>query len=128
MTEQYAKLLFDPGRDLEAHLVHRQLLELHGNRTGAALHQTRLLMIAARGGKRKDLLREANALVETFQRVKKASSADAEGVEALAEAEQHAEETLRNLAIQLHNEAKKTHLEDTYAATKALYADYLALF
>ncbi|HWE23633.1 MAG TPA: tetratricopeptide repeat protein [Myxococcales bacterium] len=128
MLEQYAKLLFDQGRDPEAQLVHRQLLELHGNRTSAALDQTRLLMIAARGGKRKDLLREANALVETFQRVKKASAADPEDAEPLAEAEQHAEETLRNLAVQLHNEAKKTHLDDTYAATKALYADYLALF
>ena len=128
MLEQYAKLLFDQGRDPEAQLVHRQLLELHGSTTGAALDQTRLLMIAARGGKRKDLLREANALVETFQRVKKASSRDPEGAEALAEAEQHAEETLRNLAVQLHNEAKKTHLEDTNAATKALYTDYLALF
>jgi TolA-binding protein len=128
MLEQYGKLLFDQGRDPEAQLVHRQLLEIHGARPGAALDQTRLLMIAARGGKRKDLLREAQALVETFQRVKKASSDDAEGREALEEAERHAEETLRNLAVQLHNEARKTRLDDTFAATKALYADYLALF
>jgi len=129
MLEQYGKLLFDQGRDPEAQLIHRQLLEIHGASPGAALDQTRLLMIAARGGKRKDLLREAQALVETFQRVKKASGAEvADGREALEEAEQHAEETLRNLAVQLHNEAKKTRLEDTYAATKALYADYLTLF
>jgi len=128
MLEQYGKLLFDQGRDPEAQLVHRQLLEIHGTRPGAALDQTRLLMIAARGGKRKDLLREAQALVETFQRVKKASANDADDGEALEEAGQHAEETLRNLSVQLHNEAKKTHLDDTYAATKALYADYLALF
>src|SRR6266849_1292147 len=128
MLEQYGKLLFDQGRDPEAQLIHRQLLEIHGASPGAALDQTRLLMIAARGGKRKDLLREAQALVETFQRVKKASGTDAEGREALEEAEQHSEETLRNLAVQLHNEAKKTRLEDTYAATKALYADYLTLF
>ena len=128
MLEQYGKLLFDQGRDPEAQLIHRQLLEIHGARPGSALDQTRLLMIAARGGKRKDLLREAQALVETFQRVKKASVEEGEGREALEEAEQHAEETLRNLAVQLHNEAKKTRLEDTYAATKALYADYLTLF
>ena len=128
MLEQYGKLLFDQGRDPEAQLIHRQLLEIHGARPGAALDQTRLLMIAARGGKRKDLLREAQALVDTFQRVKKAQVAEGEGRQALEEAEQHAEETLRNLAVQLHNEAKKTHLDDTYAATKALYADYLALF
>ncbi|MFL5311449.1 MAG: tetratricopeptide repeat protein [Myxococcales bacterium] len=128
MLELYGKLLFDQGRDPEAQLIHRQLLEIHGTRPGAALDQTRLLMIAARGGKRKDLLREAQALVETFQRVKKASAADGEGREALEEGEQHAEETLRNLAVQLHNEAKKTRLDDTYAATKALYADYLTLF
>ena len=128
MLEQYGKLLFDQGRDPEAQLVHRQLLEIHGWGPGAALDQTRLLMIAARGGKRKDLLREAQALVETFQRVKRAAQEEPDGAEALAEAEQHAEETLRNLAVQLHNEAKKTHLDDTYAATKALYADYLRLF
>ena len=128
MLEQYGKLLFDQGRDPEAQLIHRQLLEIHGSTPGAALDQTRLLMIAARGGKRKDLLREAQALVETFQRVKKAAGAEPEGREALEEAEQHAEETLRTLAVQLHNEAKKTRLEDTYAATKALYADYLTLF
>src|SRR5437870_12470999 len=50
MLEQYGKLLFDQGRDPEALLVHRQLLELHGNHTGAALDPTRLLMIGARGG------------------------------------------------------------------------------
>ena len=27
-----------------------------------------------------------------------------------------------------HNEARKTQLDDTFAATKALYADYLTLF
>src|SRR3954470_8904519 len=127
MLEQYGKLLFTEGRDPEAQLVHRQLLAIHGDRPGAALDQTRLLMIAARGGKRKDLLREAQTLVETFQRVRRAPGS-ADEKEEVEEAESRAEETLRTLAITTHNEARKTQLEDTFAATRALYADYLTLF
>src|SRR3954470_14688316 len=52
MLEQYGKLLFTEGRDPEAQVIHRQLLGIHGDRPAAALDQTRLLMIAARGGKR----------------------------------------------------------------------------
>ncbi|MFL5419498.1 MAG: tetratricopeptide repeat protein [Myxococcales bacterium] len=127
MLELYGKLLFTEGRDPEAQLVHRQLLEIHGDRPAAALDQTRLLMIAARSGKRKDLLREAQALVETFQRVRRAPASPDEK-EHVDEAQSHAEETLRTLAVATHNEARKTQLDDTLAATKALYTDYLTLF
>jgi len=127
MLEQYGKLLFNEGRDAEAQLVHRQLLGIHGDRPAAALDQTRLLMIAARSGKRKELLREAQALVETFQRVRRAPGSPDEK-EQVEEAQSHAEETLRTLAVSTHNEARKTQLEDTFAATRALYSDYLTLF
>lgn len=134
MLELYATLLFDGGRDPEAQLIERELLALHGDAPLAALDQTRLLVIAARGGKRRELLHEAAALVETFRRVEsglsvrdqsKAAIADREKLD---EARRLAEETLRGLAVQTHNEAKKTELPDTYAAAKALYTDYLALF
>src|SRR5438067_4587897 len=127
MLQQDGQLLFSEGRDPEAPLGHRQLLAIHGDRPAAALDQTRLLMIAARGGKRKDLLREAQALVETFQRVRRAPGSPDEK-EQVEEAQSHAEETLRTLAVSTHNEARKTQLEDTFAASKALYADYLTLF
>ena len=127
MLEQYGKLLFTEGRDPEAQLIHRQLLGIHGDRPAAALDQTRLLMIAARSGKRKDLLREAQVLVETFQRVQRAPGSPEER-EQVEEAQSHAEETLRSLAVSTHNEARKTQLEDTFAATRALYANYLTLF
>ncbi|HEY6907958.1 MAG TPA: tetratricopeptide repeat protein [Myxococcales bacterium] len=123
MLEQYGKLLFDTGRDPEAQLVHRQLLALHGDNPAAALDQTRLLMLAQRGGKRRDLLVEAQRLVDTFRRVRKDDKDDS-----LDEANRRGEETLRNLAVQIHNEARKTHLDETWAAARALYGDYLALF
>ncbi|HET9754605.1 MAG TPA: tetratricopeptide repeat protein, partial [Myxococcales bacterium] len=126
MLEQYGKLLFDTGRDVEAQLVHRQLLALHGDLPAAALDQTRLLMLAQRGGKRRDLLVEAQRLVDTYRRVRKDNRDD--GDESLEEANRRGEETLRNLAVQIHNEARKTHLDETWAAARALYADYLALF
>src|SRR5207302_1428391 len=69
----YAKLLFDTGRDPESQLVHRQLLALHADAPAAALDQTRLLILAQRGGKRRDLLSESKQLVEIVQRVRAAS-------------------------------------------------------
>src|SRR6266436_864474 len=50
MLEQYGKLLFDTGRDPEAQLVHRQLLAIHGDARAAL----RLLVLAQRGGKRRE--------------------------------------------------------------------------
>lgn len=123
MLEQYGKLLFDTGRDPEAQLVAQKLLGLHGDAPAAALDQTRLLVLSQRGGKRKELLHQAELLVATFQRVKK----DA-GDEKFAEANRLGEETLRNLAVQIHNEARKTDLDETWAAARALYSDYLTLF
>jgi len=128
MLELYGKLLFDTGRDQEAQLIHRQLLELHGDEPAAALDQTRLLVISARGGKRRELLHEAQILVETFRRVQDKPMGKPEEKEALEEARRLGEETLRTLAVQTHNEARKTELDDTWAAAKALYADYLILF
>jgi TolA-binding protein/Flp pilus assembly protein TadD len=125
MLEQYGKLLFDTGRDPEAHLIARQLLEIHGDAPAAALDRTRLLVIAQRSGRRKDLLAEAKALTETFLRVKKNA---AEGDEAFEEASRLAEETLRTLAVQIHNEARKTELEETWAAARSLYSQYLIIF
>src|SRR5256885_6625729 len=70
MLEQYGKLLFDTGRDPEAQLIHRQLLVLHADTPAAALDQTRLLILAQRGGKRRDLLSESKQLAETVHRVR----------------------------------------------------------
>ncbi|TMA27827.1 MAG: tetratricopeptide repeat protein [Deltaproteobacteria bacterium] len=125
MLEQYGKLLFETGRDPEAQLVHRQLLEIHGDIAAAALDRTRLLVLAQRSGRRTELLREAKLLTETFLRVKKNA---APGDEAFEEASRIAEETLRNLAVQIHNEARKTDLEETWAAARSLYSQYLTIF
>src|SRR5467141_3537546 len=129
MLEQYAKLLFDTGRDPESQLVHRQLLALHADAPAAALDQTRLLILAQRGGKRRDLLSESKQLVEIVQRVRAAGqTTSVEQDERYEEANRLGEETLRNLAVQIHNEARKTDLEETWAAARALYAEYLVLF
>ena len=130
MLEQFGKLLFDTGRDTEAQLVHRQLLALHGEAPAAALDQTRLLILAQRGGKRRDLLSESKKLVEIFQRVREGtpSRGMAGSDERYEQARRLGEETLRNLAVEIHNEARKTHLEETWTAARALYAEYLSLF
>ena len=122
MLEQYGKLLFDQARDPEAQLINRQLLALHGDAPAAALDQTRLLVIASRGGKRKDIVSESHALVQTFSHVNQQKD------EALDEANRLAEETLRKLAVEIHNEARKTDLDDTWSAARAVYDDYLKLF
>jgi cellulose synthase operon protein C len=129
MLEQYGKLLFDTGRDPEAQLVHRQLLAIHGDAPAVVLDQTRLLVLAQRGGKRRELLAEAGQLVQAFDRVRGRTGAGAGDTdERYQEAHRLGEETLRNLAVQIHNEARKTQLEETWSAARALYANYLTLF
>ena len=142
MLEQYGKLLFDTGRDAEAQLITRQLLAIHGDKPAAALDQTRLLVLAQRGGRRRDLLGEARQLVAVFQRIRADEASGGAGSagdgrspkggaledEAYAEASRLGEETLRDLTVRIHNEARKTQLDETWAAARALYADYLALF
>jgi len=129
MLEQYGKLLFDTGRDPEAQLVHRQLLAIHGDVPAAVLDQTRLLVLAQRGGKRRELLAEARQLVQAFDRVRGRTDAGAgDSDEHYQEAHRLGEETLRNLAVQIHNEARKTQLEETWSAARALYSNYLTLF
>ena len=131
MLEQYGKLLFETGRDPEAQLIHRQLLALHRDAPAAALDQTRLLVLAQRGGKRRDLLHEAQQLVDVFQKVRQGTAPAGEAHdrdERYQEANRLGEETLRNLAVQIHNEARKTDLDETWAAARALYSDYLTLF
>jgi TolA-binding protein len=127
MLELYGRLLFDTGRDAEAQAVARQLLELHDHSAGAALDQTRLLLLAARTGKKREFIREARALVEVFRGVRAHEVGETQQ-EAIAEAERLAEGELRQLAVRAHNEAKKTGVDETFAAAKELYADYLALF
>jgi TolA-binding protein/Flp pilus assembly protein TadD len=129
MLEQFDKLLFDTGRDPEAAMIARQLLALHGDAPGAALDETRLLVLAQRGGKRNELLATAKNLVATFQRVRESDKSD-KGVQsdAFEEAHRLGEETLRNLAVEIHTEARKTDLPDTWNAARALYADYFTLF
>ena len=134
MLEQYGKLLFTTGREIEAQLVHRQLLALHGDLPAAALDQTRLLVLAQRGGKRRDLLSEAKQLVDVFLRVRAGMTKNenkpgsVERDEQYEEANRLGEETLRELAVRIHDEARKTHLEETWAAARVLYAEYLTLF
>ena len=127
MLEQFEKLLFDTGRDPEAALIARQLLALHGDGSGAALDQTRLLVLAQRGGKRSDLLASAKTMVATFQRVREHNQVGTDD-DAFAEANRLGEETLRNLAVEIHTEARKTDLTDTWNAARALYAEYFTLF
>src|SRR5207249_8410306 len=85
--------------------------------------------LAQRGGKRRELLAEARQLVQAFDRVRGRTGAGAGDTdERYEEANRLGEETLRNLAVQIHNEARKTDLEETWSAARALYAEYLVLF
>lgn len=132
MLDNYARLLVDSGRDTEAQVVYGKLLELHGDLPPmAALDRARLLMIATRTGgpgKREQLLEGATAFHAALERGIAFKPNDEENKDALELAEKIGEEQLRLLSVNLHAEARKTNQEETFAAAKALYAHYLALF
>ena len=132
MLDSYARLLVEGGRDPEAQVVYAKLLDLHKETLPkAALDRARLLMIATRTGgpgKRAQLLRESESYKTALQEAEKFAPNDEANKDALAEAQKIGEEQLRLLSVNLHSEARKTNQEETFAAAKALYANYLTLF
>ena len=115
-----ADLYFGTGRDRDAVVVYRRLITARPSSPDAPLFQAKLVDAAARLGDRREAIREGARLVELL-----ASAAQGPAVE---EARKLGEQTLRGLAVQYHNEAKKTGDAQTWDAAEALYADDLEAF
>lgn len=129
MLKGLAGLYYDDGKDKEAVLIYRQLIREQPLSPEAPLFQARIVDAVMRVGNKRITVEQARLLVRIFQDVKASGSVQTDEDQAmLVEAEKLSERTLRNLAVNWHNEGKRSRDEETYAFTSAVYGDYLAIF
>ncbi|BDG08685.1 tol-pal system YbgF family protein [Anaeromyxobacter paludicola] len=129
MLKQLAQLYFDDGKDRESILVHHRLVQRWPGAPDAALFQSRIVTAAGRLGKKELAVQQAGKFVDLVRAAERGGAAgDARQAEVLAAARREAENTLRTLAVQYHNEWRKTREPATAQLAADLYRDHLALF
>lgn len=129
MLEQLANIYYDDGKDREAVLVYRELIRDQPLSPRAPFYQSRIVDSVMRVGNKRITAEQARILVDIFLEVRKAGVIRTREDEiAMERAEELSERTLSSLAVNWHNEAKKTRDPETFELASRIYADYLAIF
>ena len=129
MMKQLANLYYDDGKDREAALTFNSLIHERPLSPEAPGFQGKIVDCVLRAGNKKMTVEQVRRLVKLMQDVEKANVAkDENDKKALVEARELSERALSNLAVNWHNEAKKTRDEETFVLANEVYSDYLTLF
>ncbi len=129
MLKSLAGILFDEGKDRDAIVVYRRLIDEKPTSPEAALFQSRIVTSAGRMGRKDAAVQQAHVFVNMLHAIEAAADAkDDKGRKAIADARRDAEQTLRVLAVQYHNEWKKTRDDPVAGFAAAVYRDYLDVF
>jgi len=129
MLKQLAGLYYEDGKDREAALSFNMLIKEKPLSPEAPGFQAKIVDCVLRAGNKKMTLQQVRQLVKVIQDVEKSGNVkEDKDKKALAEARELSERTLSNLAVNWHNEAKKTRDDETFALASEVYSDYLALF
>jgi TolA-binding protein len=129
MLKSLAGLYFDEGKDREAILVFHQLIQSKPLSPESPLFQSRIVTCAGRMGKKEFAVQQARVFVKMLREIEDSKTVtDEKGKKLLDEARLSAENTLRTLAVQYHNEYKKTRDEPVAGLAAEVYQDYLTVF
>ncbi len=129
MMRQLANLYYDDGKDREAALTFNGLIRERPLSPEAPGFQGKIVDCVLRAGNKKMTVEQVRRLVKLMQDVEKANVAkDENDKKALVDARELSERALSNLAVNWHNEAKKTRDEETFVLANEVYSDYLTLF
>jgi len=129
MLKSLAELYYQEGKDRDAILVYRQLIAERPLLAEAPLFQARIVTCAGRLGKKDLAVQQARVFVKMLREVEESGTvADEKGKKQLEEARVAAENTLRTLAVQYHNEWKKTRDEPVAGLAAEVYQDYLGIY
>lgn len=129
MLKQLAGLYYDDGKDKEAVRIYRELIRDQPLSPEAPFFQSRIVDSVMRVGNKRLTAEQARRLVEIFLEVREEGVVQTRADEiAMERAEELSERTLSSLAVNWHNEAKKTRDDETYELASRIYADYLAIF
>jgi len=129
MVVQLANLYYGGGRDKEAAITYNMLIKEKPLSPEAPGFQAKIVDCILRAGNKKMTVQQVRKLVEVIDAVDKAKvvSTDKDKA-ALEEAKTLSERTLSNLAVNWHNEAKKTRDDEVFGLANDVYSDYLTLF
>jgi TolA-binding protein len=129
MLRSLAGLYFDDGKDRDAVLVYARLIREKPVSVEAPLFQSRIVTCAGRMGRKDAAVAQAHVFVKMLREIEASSEGkDPKNAKFIAEARADAERTLRVLAVQYHNEWKKTRDDPVAGYAAAVYHDYLDVF
>lgn len=129
MIKQLANLFYEDGKDREAALAYDMLIKERPIAPDAPGYQSRIVDCVMRAGNKQMTVQQVRRLVKIMDDVlKNNKELQDKDKKALDEARELSERTISKLAVDWHNEGKKTRDEQTFEFANAVYADYLTLF
>jgi tetratricopeptide (TPR) repeat protein len=129
MLKGLANIYFGDGKDKESTLVYSQLIKERPLSPEAPFFQARIVDCMVRVGNKKIIVSQTRELVRIIKEVEKTGKiTSAEDRKSYAEARDLAEKIMSHLAVNWHNEAKKTRDEQTFLLASEVYQDYLEVF
>ncbi len=129
LMKKLAGLYYENGKDKEAALTYNMLLKEKPLSPEAPGWQGRIVDCVLRAGNKRMTVEQVRRLVKVANDVKKSGVIkDEKSKKALEEANELSERTISNLAVNWHNEARKTRDDETFQFANEVYGDYLTLF
>ncbi len=127
MMKQLSGLYYEDGKDKEAAVGYNMLIVERPTSPEAPGFQSKIVDCVLRAGNKSMTVQQVRRLVKIMNDVKDAVK-DEKDRKAIEEARELSERILSNLAVNWHNEAKKTRDDETFKFADMVYADYLTLF
>ncbi|WP_242395887.1 tetratricopeptide repeat protein [Anaeromyxobacter oryzisoli] len=129
MLKSLAGIYYDDGKDRDAVLVYARMIRERPRSFDAPFFQSRIVTSAARMGRKDAAVQQAHLFVAMLRELEALPDAkDEKNRKLLVDARRDAENTLRVLAVQYHNEWKKTRDEPVAGYAVSIYDDYLNVF
>ncbi|MFT3708164.1 MAG: tetratricopeptide repeat protein [Archangium sp.] len=129
MMKQLAGLFYEDGKDKEAALAFDMLIKERPTSPEAPGFQSKIVDCVMRAGNKQMTVQQVRRLVKIMDDVVKGNpKLEDKDKKALDEARELSERTISRLAVDWHNEGRKTRDEATFEFANAVYADYLTLF
>lgn len=129
MLKQLANLFYEDGKDREAALAYNMLIQERPTSPESPGFQSRIVDCVMRAGNKQMTVQQVRRLVKIMDDVLKGNpKLEDKDKRSLDEARELSERTISKLAVEWHNEGRKTRDEQTFEFANAVYADYLTLF
>jgi TolA-binding protein len=129
MLKTLAGLYFDEGKDRDAVLIYSRLIKERPLGVEAPFFQSHIITCAGRLGRKDAAVQQAHVFAKMLRDIEASPEGkDPKNAKVLADARADAERTLRILAVQYHNEWKKTRDEPVAGWAADVYRDYLDIF